>query len=96
MIESPRRRFYPNVSEIPRRGHRVDLPGIDLLQVDAEGYDAEILRLFDIPRRKPAIIQFEHKHLGRRDVEACLNLLIDEGYKISICGSDTLAYNPRR
>jgi FkbM family methyltransferase len=42
---------------------------VDLLQIDAEGYDAELLRLFDVPARKPAIIRFEHKHLRRRDYD---------------------------
>ena len=54
---------------------------IDLLQVDAEGYDAEILRLFDIPSRKPAIVHFEHKHLSLADHERSIGALVDVGYR---------------
>ena len=70
---------------------------VDLLQVDAEGYDAELLRLFDVPSRKPAIIQFEHKHLSPGDHKQTVGALIDLGYKFAICGDNTLAYlNPDR
>jgi FkbM family methyltransferase len=74
-----------------------DIGHVDLLQVDAEGYDAEILRLFDIPTRKPAIVRFEHKHLAPRDYKSCLNELIDQGYKVSQSDTgDTLAYHAHR
>jgi len=66
---------------------------IHLLQIDTEGYDAEVIRLFDISSRKPAIVRFEHKHLSWRDFESCMKLLISERYKISISATDTLAYN---
>jgi FkbM family methyltransferase len=65
---------------------------IDLLQIDAEGRDAEILELFDVTRRRPAIVHFEHKHLSERTYERCVDCLIPVGYKISIAKDDTLAY----
>lgn len=65
---------------------------VDLLQVDAEGYDAEILRLFDVRMRKPAIIRFEHKHLSPAVYSQTVGALVDLGYKFTICGIDTLAY----
>jgi len=65
---------------------------VDMLQVDTEGYDAEILRLYDIPARQPAIVRFEHKHLRPADHEKALGTLIDCGYGFSICGENTLAY----
>lgn len=69
---------------------------VDLLQIDAEGYDAELLRLFDVPSRLPAIIRFEHKHLRLRDYERCLEALISDGYQVTVTGSeDTLAYCSR-
>jgi FkbM family methyltransferase len=66
---------------------------IDLLQIDVEGYDAEVLRLFDVPARRPAIIRYEHMHLSEHVQEACLELLIPLGYKIDVGPMDTLAYN---
>ncbi len=65
---------------------------IDLLQIDAEGYDAEILRLYDVPSRKPAIIRFEHKHISQQVYERSLTSLIAEGYKIAQGENDTLGY----
>ncbi|MFY9938401.1 MAG: FkbM family methyltransferase [Silvibacterium sp.] len=67
---------------------------VDLLQIDAEGFDAEVVRLFDVPARKPAIIRFEHKHLSGPDYGNCLNMLANQGYYLTICGQDTIAYNP--
>jgi FkbM family methyltransferase len=68
---------------------------VDLLQIDAEGCDGRILRLFDVPSRKPAIIQFEHKHLDIGDYKNCLESLIDQGYRVAHGPADTLAYNPQ-
>jgi FkbM family methyltransferase len=65
---------------------------VDLLQIDAEGLDAEILRLFDISLRKPAVIRFEHKHLSIADHEKSIGLLVGQGYRVAASGGDTLAY----
>ena len=66
---------------------------IDLLQIDVEGYDAEVLRLFDVAARRPAIVRYEHVHLSEQDQKACLERLIPLGYKIDVGPLDTLAYN---
>lgn len=68
------------------------LQTVDMLQIDAEGFDAEILRLFDVAKRTPAIVRFEHKHLSPADHAESLAMLVGEGYRFAICGSDTLAY----
>lgn len=65
---------------------------VDMLQVDAEGFDAIILQLFDIAARKPAIVRFEHKHLTIADHERSVGLLVRLGYRIYAHGTDTLAY----
>jgi len=70
----------------------VGLQTVDMLQVDAEGFDAEILRLFDVAKRAPAIVRFEHKHLSTADHADTLAMLVRGGYRFAVCGSDTLAY----
>ena len=65
---------------------------IDVLQIDTEGYDLEVLRLFDISRRRPSIVQFEHQHLNRRDRDAAAQLLVDAGYLVALIRYDTIAY----
>jgi hypothetical protein len=72
----------------------VGMDKIDLLQVDAEGYDAEILKLFDIAARKTPIIHFEHRHLNRGVYDECVSGLIREGYSVAVRKFDTLAYCP--
>lgn len=65
---------------------------VDMLQVDAEGYDHEVLRLFEIPTRRPAIIRFEHKHLNAGDYGQTVGMLVDLGYRFTVCEESTLAY----
>ena len=65
---------------------------VDLLQIDAEGYDYEILKMFDVPRRRPSIVNFEHSMLSTRDRESSLQMLIENGYQVAQIESDTLAY----
>ena len=71
---------------------------IDLLQIDTEGYDAEILKMIDFSRVKPAIINFEHgiqdgimslDTLGRS-----IKLLHDHGYSALVQHYDVTAYLP--
>jgi FkbM family methyltransferase len=65
---------------------------VDILQIDAEGFDAKLLRMFNVSIRKPPIVRFEHKHLGAEEYEQTLNMLLDAGYRISVGSTDTLAY----
>jgi FkbM family methyltransferase len=70
-------------------------PGpVDLLQIDVEGYDAEIVRMLDLDRWAPSIVRFEHKHLSRGDHEECVARLVDAGYRVAVEDADTLAYRP--
>jgi hypothetical protein len=41
---------------------------LDLLQIDAEGFDAVIIKLFPFERIKPSIIHFESKHIPKGTV----------------------------
>lgn len=69
-------------------------PQIDLLQIDAEGFDYEIIRSIDFARVKPVIIHYEHMVLSQPDRSACLELLASHGYQFLLEDSDTLAYCP--
>lgn len=68
-------------------------PGqLDLLQIDAEGADGYLLSLFPFERIRPAIVQWEIRHLSREQQEATLELLCGLGYRISRSGgADMLA-----
>lgn len=64
---------------------------IDLLCIDAEGYDHEIIRSIDFQRMTIHIIMFEHIHLHQSDYNDVLNRLIDQAYKIAIGPNNTIA-----
>lgn len=63
---------------------------LDLLQIDTEGYDAEILNLFPFQMIKPKIIHFESKHIARVELEKTLDLLINFGYSIARDGEEDM------
>ncbi len=64
---------------------------IDLLQIDAEGFDLEVIRIFDIKKTKPQAIIFENENLKKEDLQNCHDLLEQNGYKTQKFGKDTLA-----
>src|ERR1043166_3250116 len=53
----------------------------DLIQIDAEGYDAEIVRTIDFEAVQPSIVRFEHVHLSDRDCDQCVELLATRGFR---------------
>lgn len=59
---------------------------VDLLQIDAEGYDYEILKTLDI---KPKIVHYENMNLGK-EKEECFKFMQDKGYRVQNQHSDTL------
>ncbi|MCX5815524.1 MAG: FkbM family methyltransferase [Proteobacteria bacterium] len=64
---------------------------IDLLVVDATGYDFQILKAFPFHLMKPPIIHFEHAILSIDDQEKCLKYLAELGYSFIDASVDTIA-----
>lgn len=66
---------------------------LDVLQIDAEGYDWQVLQTLDLTRVQPRLIQLETGHLGRRDLTAMAQHLNRAGYLIYYGGwqGDTVA-----
>jgi len=65
--------------------------GIDILQVDTEGHDAVIVRLFLDAGLRPRLINYEHNNLRGADDADCLNRLRSQGYLLARYGRDTAA-----
>jgi len=65
---------------------------VDLLQIDAEGNDFEIIKLFHQGGRRAHIVHFEHKHLSPRELADCAALLVECGYAVGLDGGDSTAY----
>jgi FkbM family methyltransferase len=76
---------------------RSGIDHVDVLQIDAEGYDYELLKLFNPWGRRPAVINYEHAHLSLEQMNAAADLLIGCGYRLgmSFTGGDTVAYLPK-
>lgn len=73
------------------------LTELDLLQIDTEGYDAEIVRSIDFAKLKPKIIRFEHGRLKTMPRDTFLeiaDLLRVQGYDLIIEPRDAIAYRP--
>jgi FkbM family methyltransferase len=64
---------------------------VDLLQIDAEGWDYEIIRSIDFALQKPAIIRYEHMVLSEPERNGCLELLAGQGYRFILEDVDTTA-----
>jgi len=60
---------------------RAGFEQVDLLQIDAEGYDFEILDSIDFAKHRPAILRFEFCHYSSREVDACVDRLAGFGYQ---------------
>jgi FkbM family methyltransferase len=64
---------------------------VDILQIDTEGYDYVVLKLFDFTKYQPAIVHYEHQHLSEADAKAAETLLKSHGYRFKRNTFDTLA-----
>jgi len=69
---------------------RYSITRLDLLQVDTEGFDAEVIYMFPFDVLKPAIIHFESKHLGKTKLEGVLDYLIPMGYRVAYDGAEDM------
>jgi FkbM family methyltransferase len=64
---------------------------IDWLQIDTEGYDFEIIKMFNIGLTRPTVIVFENLLLSHAVKEECSNHLKINGYVFRDFGANTLA-----
>lgn len=75
------------VKELLRRNH---VKHIDLLHIDAEGYDWMILQQFDFDIVRPKIVLFERDQLDKQDQEAARDMMQNAGYEVKAMGRDFL------
>jgi FkbM family methyltransferase len=67
------------------------LTNVDLLQIDAEGYDWPIIRSIDLSRIQPRMIRFEYRHMSDADADACVTHLAAHGYRFLLESNDIIA-----
>lgn len=71
---------------------RQGIKRVDLLQIDCEGYDAEVLKMFNFERFSPSLINYESKHLSAQEKAQCEEMLVGRGYRLFSWRADTCAY----
>lgn len=64
---------------------------IDLLQIDAEGFDLEVIRIFDLNKHQPKVVIFENAGLSENDYLSALKILSEAGYTTKRFGDNNLA-----
>jgi FkbM family methyltransferase len=96
------KKWIPNIDnlieEVPVKclsiktiAERNGLDDVGLVQIDAEGYDFEIVKSIPFEVMKPKIVAFEHAHLSKADFNKCCQLLVQRGYRIAVGDVDTFA-----
>ena len=65
---------------------------LTLLQIDAEGYDHEVIKMINFDEIQPSLIKYEHKNIAPGDNREISRLLKSQGYSVFKQGSDTIAH----
>jgi hypothetical protein len=65
---------------------------VDVLQIDAEGYDYKVLRQWDFSLGRPSIINFERARLSAQEKTLSVELLLAQGYALYQHGLDVTAF----
>lgn len=69
-----------------------ELPRLDLLAVDVEGYDFQVLKQIDQLKSLPQFIFYEHTHLSHVEYQHSLQFLVERGYSTeTVNDGDTFA-----
>jgi FkbM family methyltransferase len=64
----------------------------DLLVLDTEGHDVALLRLAELAKLRPRVIQFEHGCVSRAERMTFYGDLLDLGYELATDDVDTIAW----
>ena len=64
---------------------------VDIIQIDAEGYDYEIVKSIDFDKLRPDIVCFEFLTLSESDRAECLRFMVKNGYRWAREGRDLFA-----
>ena len=67
---------------------------VNLLQIDVEGYDAEVIKMIDFSIITPSVIKFEHVNLDENVREEAEEILKSQGYEIFRQGYNSIAVYP--
>jgi len=66
---------------------------VDVLQIDAEGFDYEVIKLYDLNMNRPEVVVFEVDHLSSEEFKEVEDHLHSNNYKFIKKGRDVVAVN---
>lgn len=72
-----------------------DLSDINGLFIDAEGYDYDLIKMFDFSSYKPGLVMFEHQHMTRSEEWELIDHFRELDYSIFRGDYNTLAHRPQ-
>jgi FkbM family methyltransferase len=86
-------RFFVPCTTLNELVRKYSMSHIDVLQIDAEGYDYDVLKTLDLSEVSPLIIQFEHGQLTPQEISGAVEYVNSHGYRVLYGGyqTDTLA-----
>ena len=64
---------------------------LDWLQIDTEGFDYEVIKMFNIEKTSPTVISYENMNLSADDKKSCTEYLIKNNYRVRNFDGNTLA-----
>ena len=64
---------------------------VDLLAIDTEGFDFEIIKMFDISSVETRVIIYENMNMSDQDKTEAIDYLKQHGYQTKNIGKDTVA-----
>ena len=67
---------------------------LDLLQIDTEGFDYEVIKMFLGAGITPGMIIFENSHLTENEMDECEKLLKSKGFELTKFGRNSTAVAP--
>jgi FkbM family methyltransferase len=70
---------------------RYGIENIDWLQIDTEGFDFEIIKMFNITVTRPSVIAYENLHFPESLKDECKDYLRMNGYSCRDFGPNTIA-----
>ncbi len=70
---------------------KYSLSSVDLVQIDAEGFDFEVIKMIDFETINPLLISFESTNLSAEDKKDCFDFLSSKGYLLYTDNRDTIA-----
>jgi len=66
----------------------------DLLQIDTEGFDYEVIKMAQLDKYRPTLVNYEHEYMSEKEKQECWSYLTSLNYHIFKHNVDTTAYLP--